>query len=350
MTMNLNLRPLSKEFKRTRNSTSETDQDGKEEEEEKWDEGNEEEEEEEQEDKDEDDESDEGDGGDEGDEYEDEEIQIEHPFKGEQQPENDVAGNESPLIMASDVQDEDLGVVSTPSPTSNPINDFDQISSILEATPQSSHEKEDIPMVDISSSWSPPSTLLPESTALNDPGVIDPLTVERLERINPEATMSEIARDIDDLIAIGCLHSKDIEWKTVRSEDSEHVLSSFRPGEWLNDDAVMETLYHLTSAHQGAHVVNSLDFGTAYDRLEPDRIRRRKSPSLVLIPVHLKPQPHWLLVRACFKDLRVVIHQKRPRYHQRLEKILSAIFLGSEGWTVEHKSVSQSPTPTRPHE
>ena len=177
----------------------------------------------------------------------------------------------------------------------------------------------------------------------NDPIALTPERAVRLRRLESQTTAKQTAEELEELVQLGTLYQEQIVWKTVRSEDAERTLSRFRPGEWLTDDAIMETLYRLTSGRDDVHVVHSLDFAAAYAGSEVERIRRWTDPAIILIPVYLEHQCHWLLVSVHFGRRRVTIHDRGHRPNRRLERFLSALFSATQGWNREYQNVSQLP-------
>ncbi|KAJ9601898.1 hypothetical protein H2200_013613 [Cladophialophora chaetospira] len=170
------------------------------------------------------------------------------------------------------------------------------------------------------------------------PIMLTPERAVRLRRLDSSIAARQRAKDLEDLVQLGTQYQNQIVWKTVRSEDAERTLSRFRAGEWLNDDAIMETLYRLTSGRDDVHVVHSLDFAAAYDKAEAKRIRRWTVPAIILIPVYLEHQHHWLLVSVHVGRHRLTIHDGGHRPNRRLERFLSAIFPATEGWNRDYQN------------
>ena len=249
---------------------------------------------------------------------------------------------QSPLFQTSETASiKDPGPKSPSPPIWSSPDEVDMESSIMDVRSKSSYHSHVESIISISSS--PPS---PNIQRTENPTISDHVAATRLQNVDFTMSTARIAQDIEDLIEFGCRHWKDVHWRTTRPDDAEKTLSKFRPGEWLNDDAVMEILYRLTSTRNDVHVVQSHDFSAAYDRLEPDRIRRWDSPSLVFIPVYLERQRHWLLVSSRFKSRTVVIHESSHKDQARLEQFLSELFPKIDDWTVSYQEVSRMQVPS----
>ncbi|KIW86676.1 uncharacterized protein Z519_12731 [Cladophialophora bantiana CBS 173.52] len=164
---------------------------------------------------------------------------------------------------------------------------------------------------------------------------LSPGKAARLRSINSDTPGMQIVQDIEDLIEVGVQNWKGIGWRTVRPEDTEKILTKFRPDEWLNDDTIMEILYRLTSKRDDVHVVQSHDFSAAYEKGDTKRVRRWKSPSIVLIPVY---QPsHWFLVSLNFEHRRITMHEREERDYPEIKFFVSSLVDKVEEWTVEHQ-------------
>ena len=142
---------------------------------------------------------------------------------------------------------------------------------------------------------------------------LDPRTLVRLQNIDLNRSTVQATEDIEELIEVGVQHLEDITWRANTPEHAEETLSHFRPGTWLNDDAITEVLYRLAVARSDVHVVESHEFAAAYSKHDTDRIRRWKSPTLILIPVHLASQQHWFLVSIQCQRGKIVVHENRSR-------------------------------------
>jgi hypothetical protein len=230
---------------------------------------------------------------------------------------------------------------SGPEPESSPQNpanvtDYPRDNEILPPIPRSPQ----VDAVTISD-----SSLSPRHTPKqkDDPPALTPERAVRLRRLDPNTSLKQTANDIDELVQLGIRYREQIAWKTIGSEDAERTLKRFRPGEWLNDDAIMETLYRLTSGRDDVHVVQSHDFAAAYAKSDTDRIRRWTTPSLILIPVYLEHQRHWLLVSVHFGSQTVCIHDSGHQRHGSLKRFLSALFPPAGGWATEYKKVGRLP-------
>ncbi|KIW09717.1 hypothetical protein PV08_12001 [Exophiala spinifera] len=156
------------------------------------------------------------------------------------------------------------------------------------------------------------------------------VTFPRLDRKLPE---EETIHDIDRLIELGRRNRDSIPWITTNPEAVERMLNTFRPGQWLNDDAVMECLYRMTMGRRDVHVVESHDFNAAYIQKNPSRICRWQTPSMVLVPVHIEETSHWFLVSLDFTHHQLTVHD-----HESERAISVAVFILSgapelSGWT-----------------
>ncbi|KIW35787.1 uncharacterized protein PV06_11873 [Exophiala oligosperma] len=171
----------------------------------------------------------------------------------------------------------------------------------------------------------------PPSTAQTAQGVI--IAFPTLDRKLPE---EEMIQDIDGLIELGCRNRGSIPWITTHPEAVERMLNTFRPGQWLNDDAVMECLYRMAMIRGDVHVVESHDFNAAYIQQNPARIFRWQTPSIVLVPVHVEQTSHWFLVSLHFAHRQLMVHD-----HEDERSIPVAHFILSgapelSGWTVRY--------------
>ncbi|KAK5312304.1 hypothetical protein LTR93_011393 [Exophiala xenobiotica] len=159
------------------------------------------------------------------------------------------------------------------------------------------------------------------------------VTFPTLDRKLPEEQMIQ---DIDRLIELGCRNRDSIPWVTTHSEAVERMLNTFRPGQWLNDDAVMECLYRMAMDRCDVHVVESHDFNAAYMQKNPARICRWQTPSIVLVPVHVERTSHWFLVSLHFTHRQLTVHD-----HENERSISVAHFILSGApelsrWTVRY--------------
>lgn len=173
---------------------------------------------------------------------------------------------------------------------------------------------------------------------------INPLysLADRSGALELNLTDHEAAREIDELIALGMKHWPQFDWLTTRTftskDDSktaaERMFTTMRPMNWLNDDAIMETLYHLVNGRDDVYVLDSLTFESAYQHKMPGRMSRWTSQTLVLIPVF--QNSHWYLVSLKFSQRIFTIHDRDK--HSSIEKfILEAL---SDPWSVEYRNVS----------
>jgi hypothetical protein len=164
------------------------------------------------------------------------------------------------------------------------------------------------------------------------------------QSVNRPFVNQDVISEIHDLIDFGSRHHQTIAWKTTSPKSVGRMLSRFRPDEWLNDDAVMETLYRMTSDRPDVHVVECHDFSAAYRGNVPGRIRRWISPTIVVIPVHQEHPQHWFLVSLHFARKRVVVHSRPTEDCQRVAEFVLAADLGLEGWLVEYRTVCGLPS------
>ncbi|KAK6362431.1 hypothetical protein LTS17_012867 [Exophiala oligosperma] len=163
------------------------------------------------------------------------------------------------------------------------------------------------------------------------------VTFPTLDRKSSE---EEMIQDIDRLIELGCRNRDSIPWVTTHPEAVERMLNTFRPGQWLNDDAVMECLYRMAMDRNDVHVVESHDFNAAYIQKNPARICRWQTPSIALVPVHVEQTSHWFLVSLHFTHRQLMVHD-----HESERSISVAHFILSgapelSGWTVRYSSGS----------
>jgi hypothetical protein len=186
-----------------------------------------------------------------------------------------------------------------------------------------------------SSPWFPESL----NSHVSPTNVSDAEPTARSQSGNRPFVNQDVISDIHDLIEYGSRHHQMIAWKTTSPKSVGRMLSRFRPDEWLNDDAVMETLYRMTSDRPDVHVVECHDFSAAYLGNIPGRIRRWTSPTIVVIPVHQEHPQHWFLVSLHFVRKRVVVHSRPTEDCQRVAEFVLAADLGLEGWLVEYRTV-----------
>ncbi|OAP53771.1 hypothetical protein AYL99_12027 [Fonsecaea erecta] len=180
----------------------------------------------------------------------------------------------------------------------------------------------------------------PRSSETEDHSIVatSPGKIARLRNTDPNVPDEEIVQDVQELIEFGIQSYKDILWKTVRPEDAEKTLTKFRPGEWLSDDAVMETVYRLTNERTDVHVIESHDFNAVYEKCDTSRLRRWESASIVLIPVH--QLSHWFLISLNFEDRKITMHEADDPNYRNIELFISSLVDNTGEWTVEYQSVS----------
>ncbi|KIW36540.1 uncharacterized protein PV06_11249 [Exophiala oligosperma] len=163
------------------------------------------------------------------------------------------------------------------------------------------------------------------------------VTFPALDRKLPE---EEMIQDIDRLIELGCRNRGLIPWVTTHPQAVERMLNTFRPGQWLNDDAVMECLYRMAMDRCDVHVVESHDFNAAYIQKNPARICRWQTPSTALVPVHVEQTSHWFLVSLHFTHRQLTVHDYE---NERSVSVAHFILSGApelSGWTVRYSSGS----------
>ena len=150
----------------------------------------------------------------------------------------------------------------------------------------------------------------------------------------------QMIHDIDRLIELGRPNRDSIPWITTNPEAVERMLNTFRPGQWLNDDAVMECLYRMAMVRCDVHVVESHDFNAAYIQKNPTRICRWQTPSIVLVPVHVEQTCHWFLVSLHFTHRQLKVHDHENKRSRSVARFILSGAPELSGWTVRYSSVS----------
>nr|MDZ8058217.1 hypothetical protein [Nostoc sp. EkiNYC01] len=165
----------------------------------------------------------------------------------------------------------------------------------------------------------------------------------------------EVVREIEHLVDFGIKQSQHFTWYSPRQTTDESAwavetakaLSSLRPRQWLNDDAIMETLYRLADDRSDVQVVDSHTFQSYYERWAskkelPSKAFQWDSPSLVLIPVF--EAAHWFLVSMKFGEGIITFHDDLQ--HAEIENFMLDIF--ADSWSIDRHGVSTRYPSPRP--
>ena len=158
----------------------------------------------------------------------------------------------------------------------------------------------------------------------------------------------EAAEKIEQLINSALERESEIRWSSERTRYPGEILSAmnrfcpestlatFRPGEWLNDGAIMETILCLVGDRNDIHVVDSHTLTSALRNGKREWIHHWSSPSLVLIPVF--DDHHWYLICLDFQNMFIAVHDN-GRKHPHIEAFIASLMPAE--WMVVHRKVSR---------
>ncbi|KAK5030191.1 hypothetical protein LTR13_008209 [Exophiala sideris] len=159
----------------------------------------------------------------------------------------------------------------------------------------------------------------------------------------PECTSTRFAgpgvlQQINQLIDFGKKHHRRFNWLSVRqftgeedlAEDLARLLDSLQPANWLNDDAIMESLHHIRKGQSKTSVIDSHSFQSAYELWTSKKEVRETffvwdTAGLVLIPAIV--HSHWFLISVNTTTQSVTIHdpQRRPSIEEFLKAGLPSL-------------------------